>query len=73
MSLLRKRYYFLLSILLLVLIPLAQADNLEKGISLYNEKLFSKAFPIIEEEARLGNAEAQYYLGKMYRRGEGTE
>ena len=72
MILLKKRYHFIVFVLLLFLMSLAQADNLEKGISLYNKKQFNEAFPIIKKEANSGNAEAQYYLGRMYEFGEGS-
>ena len=47
------------------------ANNLENGIYFYNQKRFNDAYPIIEKEARKGNSEAQYYLGKMYDFGQG--
>ena len=50
----------------------AFASDIEKAINLYNQKKFMQAFPIIEKEAKKGNSEAQYYLGRMYRWGEGT-
>lgn len=48
------------------------ASDIEKGIALYDQKKFIYAFPVIEKEAIKGNSEAQYYLGRMYRWGEGT-
>ena len=62
----------LLMVFLFLLASVAAASPLQKGISLYESKQFQEAFPLIEKEAQNGNAEAQYYLGRMYRWGEGT-
>ena len=51
----------------------AIAGNLEKGVELYNQKKFTEAFFIIETEAKKGDGEAQFLLGKMYDFGNGTK
>ena len=50
----------------------AFSGELEKGIGLYDQKQFRAAFPLIKKEAGKGNAEAQFYLGKIYDYGKGT-
>ena len=49
------------------------AENLEKGKALYDQKHFVQAFPVIEKEAKEGNPEAQFLLGKMYDLGQGRK
>ena len=73
MSILIKRPYTLVSILLYLFTAFSVAGNVEKGIKLYEKKEFQEAFQIIKVEAEKGNAEAQFYLGKMLNRGEGTK
>jgi len=62
------------SIVLLSLLTVAlQAtqDNYLEAISLYNDKDYNKALPIIKEEANKGNKAAQYRLALMYENGLG--
>ena len=73
MGLPKKRCVIAITLLLFVATSMALAGNLKKGIELYDQKKFSEAFQIIQKEAKTGNAEAQYYLGKMYRKGEGVQ
>jgi len=47
--------------------------QLEKGISFYNLKEYEKAFKIFNTSMLKGNAETQYYLGKMYYYGQFVE
>jgi len=50
--------------------PLTEED----GYRLYNERKFKEAFDILFDKAAYeNNAEAQYYIGKMYRDGDGVE
>ncbi len=49
-----------------------KSENIEKGIKLYKNKEFKEALPLIEKEAKSGNAEAQFILAKMYDFGEGV-
>lgn len=48
--------------------------TLEQGIALYNEQKYKEAYDALYDLAAYErNAEAQYYLGMMYRHGEGVE
>lgn len=73
MFLLRKCVSFLLCALLSYMTLAAIAGNLESGIKLYDQQRFKEAFPLIKKEAEKGNTEAQFYVGKMYELGEGTQ
>jgi len=44
--------------------------KLENGISYYNNKEYEKAFDIFNSNILQENSDAQYYLGKMYSKGE---
>ena len=73
MSSLKRRVTLFLAIFLCSSGLLAIAGNLEKGITLYDTKKFNEAFPLIEKEARQGNAKAEFYLAMMYDYGNGTK
>ena len=60
-------------IFLCLVTAFARSGDLEKGIALSEAKQYGEAFPLIEKEARQGNAKAPFYLGKMYDFGEGTK
>ncbi|MBU1658492.1 SEL1-like repeat protein [bacterium] len=46
----------------------------QDGYNLYNERKFKEAFDILFDAAAYeNNAEAQYFVGKMYRDGDGVE
>jgi hypothetical protein len=48
--------------------------NLEKALGLYDEKKYKEAFEIFSELALYhADAEAQYFLGRMYCDGDGVE
>lgn len=48
--------------------------NLSEGIEAYNTQDYAKAYEIFVDLASYHrNAEAQYYLGMMYRDGDGVE
>ena len=51
---------------------LSYAASMKEGLAYYDNKQFDKAFPIIEKEARRGNAYAQFLTGVMYSYGKGT-
>ena len=68
-----KKWFFLIFLLTWCVTTLTVfANDFEKGMALYEQKRFSQAFPLVEKEARRGNGQAQFQLGKMYQRGEGT-
>lgn len=69
----RKKFFFYLGVSLYLLSSCINAGELDKGIALYNQHKFIQAITIIENEARHGNSEAQYYLGRMYEFGEGKK
>jgi serine/threonine protein kinase len=48
-------------------------NQLEKGTLYYNEKDYEKAFNIFNSYILQENAEAQFYLGKMYKYGQYVE
>ncbi len=58
-------------IALLAMIASSWAD-LETGIALYEEGRYDEAFVQLEPAAKAGEARAQYCVGKMYERGDGT-
>lgn len=51
--------------------PQGPAD-LKQGLVLYNKKSFTGAFAIFKPLAEKGDVTAEYMLGSMYHRGEGT-
>ena len=67
-----KKLFFLLFVMLCMMSSSSLAGNLEKGIALYENKQFNTAFPLIKNEAKQGDAYAQFLLGVMYRWGKGT-
>ncbi|RVD79974.1 tetratricopeptide repeat protein [Pseudomonas koreensis] len=63
--------YFIAAIVCIAATPISAskpAHEVSPGIILYNQFKFDTAFPILEEEARSGSAESQYYLGEALRR-----
>ena len=46
---------------------------LQKGYDAYDKEDYEKALQLWTKSAEKGNAEAQYRLGRLYDRGEGTE
>ncbi len=55
----------------LFLFSLADASNYQQGLQLYHAQNYKEAFPIILNEAKKGNKEAQYLLGTIYQEGNG--
>jgi len=48
--------------------------TVEDGFRLYNERKFKESFDVLFDAAAYeNNAEAQYYIGRMYRDGDGVE
>ncbi len=48
--------------------------SIDEAIALYNERDYEKAYPLFFELGTYHrHAEAQYYLGMMYRDGDGVE
>lgn len=63
------------AILLVVLIAFSTASaraNMAQGEALYQSGDFAAALRLMEPDAKSGNAQAQYYLGQMYRKGQGV-
>lgn len=63
-------------VLLAVILPVfgigfLNSAQLKKGISLYDKSEFVAAYEILLPMAEQGNAQAQFFLGKMYRYGLG--
>ncbi len=63
-------------VLLAVILPVfgigfLNSANLKKGIALYDKSEFVAAYEILLPMAEQGNAQAQFFLGKMYRYGLG--
>lgn len=52
---------------------LANAENYMQALKYYDAGEYTKAFPIIVEEAKKDNKAAQYRLAEMYEEGKGTE
>ena len=67
-----KKHSILFLIFLLFFTSASNATSFDNNKALYEQKKFSQAFPLIKEEAKKGDANAQFLLGKMYQRGEGT-
>ncbi|MGF1692875.1 sel1 repeat family protein [Photobacterium kagoshimensis] len=62
------------AIILFLLSPLSFANNLEKGIELFNQREYKQAMPIFESLSNAGDIEATYWLGaSQYRTGEKFE
>ncbi|MGF1692874.1 tetratricopeptide repeat protein [Photobacterium kagoshimensis] len=62
------------AIILFLLSPLSFANNLEKGIELFNQREYKQAIPIFESLSNAGDIEATYWLGaSQYRTGEKFE
>ncbi len=53
--------------------PVAKVDYYSQALSLYNNKQYKKAFPLMQNAAKEGNADAQLYLGWMYANGQGIK
>jgi hypothetical protein len=47
--------------------------NYTQGLEYYKTQQYQKAYPIILEEAKRGNKEAQYLLASFYENGYGIE
>lgn len=62
-----------LVLLLSLALTLAFGTALEEAHTAYKEKKYDVAIPIYEEFANQGNADAQFYLGSLYRSGKGVE
>lgn len=65
-------------VLLAVILPVfgigfLNTAQLKKGIALYDKSEFVAAYEILLPMAEKGNAEAQFFLGKMYRYGLGKQ
>ena len=73
MFLFSKRHFSLtlLSVFLMTL-PL-QAAWLDSAISAYNAGNYQEAIRILQPRAKAGDADANYYLGQIYRMGRGVE
>ncbi|WP_133643141.1 tetratricopeptide repeat protein [Zeaxanthinibacter enoshimensis] len=69
-----KQYFFLLLAALWAFAIYPQdADSLNvQSKELLYQKNFDKAFPLLQQAAEMGQAEAQYNLGYAYHRGMGT-
>ena len=67
-----KTFHIFLFTILYIFSSIVIADNLERGIYLYNQQQFNDAFSILEKEAKTGNSKAQYYLAKIYDSGHGA-
>lgn len=61
-----------LALTMLAAAGLASADDLGDAEKALRAKEYDKAFPIFTKLANAGNAEAQFRLGEMYWRGDGT-
>nr|WP_256588147.1 sel1 repeat family protein [Pseudomonas sp. AD21] len=63
--------YFITAIVCIAATPASASEpahEVSPGIILYNQFKFDTAFTTLEEEARSGSAESQYYLGEALRR-----
>ncbi len=49
------------------------AGNYEKGLDAYKQYHYKAAKTYFEKSAKEGNASAQYYLGKLYDKGQGIK
>ncbi|MBU1668073.1 phospholipase A [bacterium] len=62
---------------LFVLFPLylisAEMNDYNHGLNYYQNYQYKEAYPIVLEEAKKGNKEAQYLLGNMYQYGYGVK
>ena len=73
MFLFSKRH-FLLTLLSVFLMSLPlQAAWLDSAISAYNAGNYQEAIRILQPRAKAGDADANYYLGQIYRMGRGVE
>ena len=69
-----KKITFLLLTLLSINVFAQNADELnDLSKKLIEQDKFEEAIPVLEEAAKLGNAESQYNLGYSYRAGAGVE
>jgi TPR repeat protein len=59
--------------LLLSAATAAWAGALEDGVQAYERKHYSDAFVLLRPEAERGQAQAQYFVGRMFEDGYGTE
>ena len=64
---------FVIWMIILFLRPMSEAiADLETGLRAYAFGDYETALPEFHVAAEQGNAEAQSFLGDMYRKGEGT-
>ena len=47
-------------------------QSFQQGMSCYDKKEYTKAFQLFLEEAKKGDAEAEFWVGRCYDRGEGV-
>lgn len=59
-------------VLFALALPICANADIGAAMDAYKNKEFDKAFEQFQQLAQLGNAQAQYALGVMYVRGEGT-
>jgi phospholipase A1 len=62
-----------LSLVLTLYFLSADVHDYSQGLSYYQNHQYKKAYPIVLEEAKEGNREAQYLLGNMYQHGYGIK
>ncbi|HJH04394.1 MAG TPA: sel1 repeat family protein [Victivallis vadensis] len=48
-------------------------QSFQQGMSCYDKKEYTKAFQLFLEEAKKGDAEAEFWVGRCYDRGEGVQ
>jgi len=65
--------FFFLLLLLCSSLYANDMTNYTKGLELYKQKSYEKAFPIIKSEALKGNKEAQYLLASFYENALGVQ
>ena len=75
----RKKHYFLLSLLCMLFI-LSACDKDEKtatdkkeSVQFYLDGQVKKDFPLLENKAEKGDAQAQYYLAEIYAEGKSVK
>ena len=68
---------FISNLILLILIFTfagCQQSKIElDSVQYYKDQQYEKAFPLLKEDSKKGNAEAQFYLGEMYSKGHFTK
>ncbi len=72
-QLIRCKLLLPLPVVLVFVAAPALACDLHKGIDAYNKGNYAAALKIIRPLAEGKNSEAQYYLGRMYQKGQGVD